>query len=486
MRRTGHHTTTGIMIDATLGDAISSLFAMNLNQVLIVVGIILLASSATVKALKTNRDSLVFIGWGIGALLVMLLVRWWLVEPDLVSFLEANGWPLTVAVHAAAGVLFGAMSHGLWRVFFRPRGRVVQLSSSACTPRRAASSGRKDGRIGVNPRHYEESLLHFGEQNANHVTLVWHESDKKLKTAYCDAISRQRTAESALERAAADRIGPCEDYAREQERYKSTYASHHLGTFAYWFIIALIGIAEFPFNLTALRTVLGEIEIIVILFSLIVSGIFAFAIHSLGQFFAENPFEKGLRKAIAKNPIPIFSAVFLALVIVGFARFRESYIAAFQEQLSGYDINYDISPGLAAGILGLLLAFFAIIAIDVGRRRYRPDIAERRTALAGTRKRHREAEERMSRADRANHRALRRRYKAETARRGEFAAMRAAVEAVNKRIHEVIKTYRTHYERAAKKKRPGDAVSFDALPVAEMPQGLTVLDETCFNKAAEV
>lgn len=469
------------MFNQSLADAIASLFTMNLGELLAIVALIILFASLTIKLTKTNRDSLAFVIWGVLALLAFLVFRLWAAEPNLAALLRAHGLIITLAVFAFAGVVLGAMAFGLYRVFLRPyvRTRSVYLYSSSYSPRRAARNGRKDGKVGVNSKHYEESLLHFAEQNANLIAQTWSDKDKKLKAAYCSVLAKRQSAFAALGQAKEISLRPQRDLLQEEEKFKSTYGSHHLSTGPYWVVLGLIGLAEFPFNLAAFRAMLGEVEVVNMFFSLVVSGIFAGAIHSLGQFFAENPFEKGVSKVLAKNPISIFSIFFLALVIIGLARFRESYIASFQKQLGTYGIGFDISPAMASLILGVIVAFFAILAIDIGRRRYRPDVTERRTALAHANKRHRSADRNMAKAERLYHRLSRKFYKAEAARRSEFAFMQGAAETVNKKMQEFIKIYRMHYERAAKRKRSRDAVSFDPLPSVDVPPILRTLDERC-------
>ena len=231
----------------------------------------------------------------------------------------------------------------------------------------------------------------------------------------------------------------------------------------------------------AFRSILGEVDAINIFFSLVVSGIFAFSVHSLGHFFAENPFEKGFKKAVVKNPTSIAAGLFLALVIVGLARFRESYISSFQEQLGSYGIKVDISPATASVILGLIVAFFALLAIDASRRRYRPEVAERIMALSEASKHFRRARSEAALSERDHQRALKKFYKIDAERKNEFSFMRGAVETMNKRMQELVKLYRMYYERSAKRKRPDASVGFGALPSLEIPEALRSLDERCIT-----
>jgi len=467
------------MFNETLVASLNHLLTMSLWELLALIALILVFASLTVKSTRTQREGLVFTLWGIAALFGLLVFRWLSAEPDFVKLLQASGLLPIIFVFATTGLILGAMSFGLWRIFFRPATRSIYLYSSTYSPWRVGRNGKKDGKVGASPKHYEESLLHFAEQNANLVSQLWSEKDKKLRTNYCDTLARRKTIQTNLAQIKENIRQPKVDYAREQEKYKSTHTNYHLGTGAYWFVIGLIGIAEFPFNLAAFRSILGEIELVNIFFSLVVSGIFAYAVHSLGQFFAEDPFEKGVKKVLAKNPIPLFSILFLALVIVGFAKFRESYIVSFQKQLGSYGIVTDINPALASTILGVVVTFFAILAIDVGRRRYRPEVAERRTALVYARKRFQAVQSEINKTEQTHQKLLKRFYKAEAERQSEFTFMQAAAETVNKKMQELVKIYRMHYERAAKKKRPNDSITFDQLPSVDIPESLRSLDKRC-------
>ncbi|MFH1712683.1 MAG: hypothetical protein ABH896_00635 [Candidatus Jacksonbacteria bacterium] len=472
------------MFNELLATSLKNLFSLTLVELLALIGLILFFASLTIKLTKAKRNALIFIIWGVAVLLSRLFFQWYSAEPNLIEFLKANGLLLTLIAFIITGLFFGAMAFGLWSIFFRATvGRAnagtLYVYSSTYSPRKAKKNGKKDGKLNASPKHYEESLLHFAEQNANLIAKQWNDTDKKLKAEYCNALSKRDVSQNKLTLSKEELNKPKTDFEQEQEKYKTTYTTHHLGTGAYWFVIILIGLAELPFNLVAFRAILGEIEAVNIFFSLLVSGIFAASIHSLGQFFGENPFEKGFKKVITEDFIPLSGALFLVFVIVGLAKYRENYIASFQKQLAGFGFVAEISPAMASVILGVIVAFFAVFGIEIGRRRYKPQVAERRIALSTAYKCFKLAQIGITKAEKTHQKMLKKFYKTEANRKNEFNFMRQAVEIVNKRIQELAKIYRMYYERAAKKKRPTESVHFDSLPISEMPEGLRELDERC-------
>jgi hypothetical protein len=470
------------MLNKTLIESLKHLLTLNLVEVLLLLTLIVAFSSITLRLTKTKRDSLIFIVWGAVVLVGFLAVQWLNANPDLMKIAQVNGFIPVLLIFIVIGIVFGAMAFGLWRIFFggsSSRRQVYVFKSSIYSPRRAKRNGRKDGAVGANSQHYEDAIVHFAEQNANAVAQQWNENDKKLKARYCAAVAAREASQADLiktKEVLKKATLACE---AEEKSYKSTYSTHHLGTRAYWFLIVLIGLAEAPFNLAAFRAIMGEIEVVNIFFSLVVSGIFAFAVHFLGSFFAENPFEKGFKKAVAKNLTAVAAGLFLILMIVGLAIFREGYIASFQQQLASYGISSNVSPTTASIVLGVIVAFFAFLAINVSSRRYRPEIAGRIRALADARRRLRIAQIENRRTEQRHQLALKRFYEAEADRKSEFSFMRHVVGTMDKRMQELIKLYRMHYERSAKGKRPGEAVSFGQLPSIELPEALRVLDERC-------
>ncbi len=313
---------------------------------------------------------------------------------------------------------------------------------------------------------YEKQLILIADENIRRVAQKWDNEDRKLKGDYCSAKREYIDALKDLNKERGEHGEALQDYeaALKKKRESSTYP--HFSHKAYWFLIIVIGLSEFP--LTAfVFDILGENRLLTYLFAAALCIALPMASHFLGIFIREQFNKKS-------SIIAGVNSVLFVGVIVAIAYLREKFFEASEFQKV---LGMQMDPTTVTIVFIFIQLFIFGVAATASYlahdphpnlKRARKDFEDARNRLQKDSRDVIKAEERVDEAAEVL-------VKIEALRERTFEKYQSMVSEITAIHKRVIEAYRAHNLR----RRNDLPKSFKNYPPIEIPHSLQELDVDC-------